>query len=64
MFHDEEIHPLLRVKVVDRGDVGMVQLGESERFLVKALSGALVGEQAGGQDFDGDFAVKVLIPAR
>ena len=62
VLHDEEIHALLPAEVVDRRDVGMIELGERERFPAKALPGGIVGKSARGQHLERDVAAQALVP--
>jgi len=38
VLHHQEVHALLRVEVVDGGDVGMVELRENQSFFVEMLA--------------------------
>ena len=49
------------VKIVDGGDVGMVQLGQRQGFLAEIFASGLVGERLERQYFDGHVAIEVLI---
>src|SRR5579859_2138147 len=51
----------MRIEVVDRGDVGMVQLRQNQSFFMEMLACRFVGESAGRKDFDGDVAGEVLV---
>ena len=57
VFHDQEVHSPLRVEIVNRGNVEMIQFGERQGFFVEMLAGPLIGDDPGMQYFDGDFAV-------
>ena len=50
-FHDQEIDAVLRIEIVDGGDVGMIQFREGQGFFAKALAGGFVAENAWGQNF-------------
>ena len=45
IFHHQEIHARLRVEVMNRRDVGMVQPGENQGLFVEALAGRLVRQR-------------------
>ncbi len=39
VLHHQEIHTLLRVKVVDGGDIGMIELRKNQSLFVETLAG-------------------------
>ena len=61
VLHDEKVHTLLRVEVMNRSDVGMVEPGESDGLFVEALAGNFVREGPRGEHLNGDLAVEVFI---
>ena len=52
---------MLRIKVVDRCDTGVVQFGECHRFFVQKLSRLILEEGSLVENLDGNFAVEVLV---
>ncbi len=60
-FGNEEIRPVDFVEVVNDLDDGMIQLGEHERFVAKALAGDGRFEKAVAQHLDGKIAVQALV---
>ena len=61
VLHHQKADPLLRIKIVDGGDVGMVQLRQRQGFLAEMFARGIVGERLGRQYLDGDVAVEVFI---
>jgi len=61
IFHYEEVHALLRVKVMNCRDVGVVQLRQGESFFTEAPAGRFVGQGAGWQNLDCHFAIEMII---
>jgi hypothetical protein len=61
VLHHQKVDLLLRIKIVDGGDVGMVQLGQRQGFRAEIFAGGVVGERLGWQYLDGYVAVEVLI---
>jgi hypothetical protein len=51
VFRDQEINFIGGIKIVDGGDVGMVELGQREGFLAKSFAGSVVGQVPGGSIF-------------
>ena len=61
VFRDQKVGLAVGVKVVNGGDVRVVELGQGEGFLAKTLAGSLVRQGAGRQDFYGNVAFQLLI---
>ena len=61
VLHQEKVHAVLGVEIVDGGDARVVQAGEGQRLFVEALPGDFVGEQLRGQDLQGYVAVELLV---
>src|SRR5512135_2180039 len=61
ILHHQIVHSLLSVKVVDDGNVRMVQPGEDSRFFVELLACGFVSHRALWENFECDIAVEVLI---
>ena len=47
-LHHQEVHAILGIEFVDRGDVRMIQAGKRQRFVAKALARNFIGEAVGG----------------
>jgi len=60
-FHDEEIGIALGVEIVDGGDVGVIQLGESAGFVAEAVTRGFIGESSGRENLDGHIAIEARI---
>jgi hypothetical protein len=60
-FFDQEVRSILGVKVVNRGDVRMVEFRECERFFVKAPSGVHFDHGSRREDFQGDVAIEAFV---
>ena len=39
----------------------MIEAGQGQRFFAQALAGSLVGNAAGGEDFEGHVAIEALV---
>ena len=61
VFRDQKVGLAVGIKVVDGGDVRVVELGQGEGFLAKTLAGSLVRQGAGRQDFYGNIAFQLLV---
>jgi hypothetical protein len=61
VFGDEVSDAVVGVEIIDGGDVGMIEAGESERLVTQAVARGLVGQRLGGEDLDRDLAVEVLV---
>ena len=64
VLHHKKINAILDVEVMDRGDVGVIDSRECQRFFPEALARCLVGKSAGGQHLDRDIAIEPLVTAR
>ena len=60
-FHRQKVEVLFGVKIVDRGDIGVVELGEGHGFPAEALSRLLIGKSPGRQDFQGDVPFQAFV---
>src|SRR3984957_19428407 len=60
-FHGEKIEAILAAEGIDRLDIRMIQLSQSQCFLTKLLSGLVVRQEPGRKHFERDFAVEVLV---
>lgn len=60
-LHDEKVEAVVGIEVVNRGDVGMIELGESQGFVAKFSAGAIVGNGAGKENLEGNYTVEVFI---
>jgi len=58
VLHGNVVVPRLLIRVVDVNDVGMIQCGSGQSFLLEATSELTILGQEGGHDFDGDMAVE------
>ena len=56
IFHDQEVHAVLRTDVVQRADVGMIQGRDRACLALHALFQFGVGGQMIGENLDGDVA--------
>ena|SRR6266849_1249459 len=61
ILHHKEVHAILRVEIMNRGDIGMIQPREGLGLLVEALTGRFVSEGAGWQDLQGHVALEPLV---
>ena len=61
VLHHDEVDVAVRLDLVDRDDVRMVQRGGRLRFLEKAAPAAFVVHPVGRQDLDGDLAAQPRI---
>jgi hypothetical protein len=61
-LHDDEVHPLGRLDLVDRDDVGVVQLGGGTGLLLEAGPARRVGEPVGREDLDRHLAPEPRVP--
>ncbi len=57
-LHRQKVHVLIGVEVVDRRDVGVVQVREGEGFAPEALAGVVALEHPGGQDLERHLALE------
>ena len=60
-FHHQKIDAILIGRVVDRFDVGMVQLGERESFLAEFLTDGFIGQSTGRKNLQSDVAVEFFV---
>ena len=60
-FHHQEVNSVFAAKLVDRPNIGVVQLGQSQCLAAKALACGVVGEGAPGQDFQRNIALQLLV---
>src|SRR5262245_47782938 len=51
----------MRIELMDRRDIRMVEPGEGERLLAEALANRLVGEHSRGKNLEGDVALQALV---
>src|SRR5208282_1443922 len=61
IFHHQKVHSLLAAEFVNHSDIGMIQLGESQRLSAEALSGCFVRKHAGRKDLDGYVPFELLV---
>ncbi len=61
VFRDQKVGFIRGIEIVDRRDVGMVQLGERQRFLAESFPGIFVGKSAGRENFYGDITLQLLV---
>ncbi len=61
VFHDEEVRAALGVEIVDGGNVGVIEFGESVGFIVEVMAGRFVSDDAGRKELDGNIAIEVRI---
>src|ERR1051326_8934625 len=61
MFHYQKIESAFGIEVVNHSDIGMAEVGESERFVAETLAGSVVSEGAWRQHFDRDIALQPQI---
>ena len=61
IFHHQEIQTLLCIEVMDGGNVGVVKLGERQGLIPEAAPSRVICEGAKRQNFDGYFAIQVLV---
>jgi hypothetical protein len=60
-LHGQKVHSVLGTEFENRSDVGVIQLGEGQRFLAKLLSRCVVSERAGREDLQRDVAIELLV---
>lgn len=61
VLHHQEIHALFRIKIVNGGDIGMIQFGEGQGLFVEMFASSFIGDGSRTQHLDGDFAVEVRV---
>src|ERR1700676_4380 len=61
VLHYQEVHTFLRIEIVNRGDVRMVELRERECFLAKSLASRVASQHACVQDLQRDVSLQTLI---
>src|SRR3984957_9695112 len=54
----EKMQAILAAEGIDRLDIRMIQLSQSQCFLAKLLSGLVIRQEPGRKHFEGDFAVE------
>lgn len=62
VLHNEKVEPIVRPKIVDRLDRGVIEFCQRRGLFAKMAASGLVGERAGGQYFYAHVALKLLIP--
>ena len=58
VLHDDEVGAVLLTPVVDRHDVGVIEVGGRPRLAPETLDEGAVGGELGEQDLEGDGAVE------
>ena len=61
VFHDKEVAIPGGLEIVNRGDVGVIQLGQRQRFLAEASACPLIREQVGRQHLEGDLPMEAFV---
>ena len=62
VLHHDEVDGAVRLDLVDRDDVRMIECGGGLRFLDKATATLLVVQPVGRQHLDGDFTTEPRVP--
>ena len=60
-LHDEGADAARLLEAVDRGDVGVLELGEDLRLALEAREAFGVGGERLGEDLDGDLALQLRV---
>ncbi len=60
-LHDEGAHAARLLEAVDRGDVGVLELGEDLRLALEARETVGVGGERLGEDLDRDLALQLRV---
>src|SRR5690242_10729765 len=61
VLSDQEVCTVLAAKLMHRGDVGVVQLGQCYGLFAESLAGGFVGQRARRQYLDRHISVKLLV---
>jgi hypothetical protein len=61
ILHHEEVHPLVCIKIIDGGNVGVIQLGKRQGLFTKAFSRRFVSKRSRRQDLEGDVTVQTFV---
>jgi hypothetical protein len=61
VLHDEERGAALLPDVIQRADVGMIELGDRSGFAVEALAELQVASETLGKNLDGDDAIEASV---
>ncbi len=60
-FHGQKVHAFVLGKIVERGDVGMIERGKEARLSFETCHALPVGSELLGEDFDGDSASQAYV---